>query len=105
MVPFWVSIIIRHLLFRVPQEGTLILTTTHMSGLRTSGLGCTLRLLDPTLVVRSQTLALAPKAETLTQKAQPKTLNTEPEVVGVLLMVVGCSRSRRGRRRLKWLVL
>ena len=31
MVPFWVPIIIRHLLFRVPQKGTLILTTTHIT--------------------------------------------------------------------------
>ena len=30
MVPFWVPIIIRHLLFRVPKRGTIILTTTHM---------------------------------------------------------------------------
>ena len=29
MIPFGVPIIIRHLLFRVPQKGTLILTTTH----------------------------------------------------------------------------
>ena len=32
MAPFWVPIIIRHLLFRVPQKGTLVLTTTHMAG-------------------------------------------------------------------------
>ena len=31
MVPFWVPIITRHLLFRVAQEGTLILTTTHVT--------------------------------------------------------------------------
>ena len=31
MVPFWVPIIIRHLLFRVPKKGTIILTTTHVS--------------------------------------------------------------------------
>ena len=30
MVPFWVLIIIRHLLFRVPQKSTLILKTTHV---------------------------------------------------------------------------
>ena len=30
MVPLGVPIIIRHLLFRVPQKGTLILTTTHI---------------------------------------------------------------------------
>ena len=32
MVPFGVLIIIRHLLFRVPQnkKGTIILTTTHL---------------------------------------------------------------------------
>ena len=30
MVPFWVPIIIRHLLFRVPKKRTPILTTTHM---------------------------------------------------------------------------
>ena len=30
-VSFWVLIIIRHLLFRVPKKGTLILTTTHMT--------------------------------------------------------------------------
>ena len=28
--PFWVPVIIQHLIFRVPQEGTIILTTTHM---------------------------------------------------------------------------
>ena len=28
MVPFWVPIKIRHLLFRVPPKGTIILTTT-----------------------------------------------------------------------------
>ena len=31
MVPFWVPNIIRHLLFRVPKKGTLILTTTHIN--------------------------------------------------------------------------
>ena len=30
MVPFWVLMIIRHLIFRVPQKGAIILTTTHM---------------------------------------------------------------------------
>ena len=30
MVPFWVPIIIRHLLFRVPKKG-LILTTTQLN--------------------------------------------------------------------------
>ena len=31
MVPFWIPIIIRHLiLIRVPKKGTIILTTTHM---------------------------------------------------------------------------
>ena len=30
MVPFWVPIIVRHLIFRVPKKGTLILTTTHI---------------------------------------------------------------------------
>ena len=30
MIPFWVRNIIRHLIFRVPQKGTLVLTTTHM---------------------------------------------------------------------------
>ena len=29
-VPFWVPIIIGHLLFRVPKKGTLILTTTQV---------------------------------------------------------------------------
>ena len=29
MVPFWVPIIIRHLLFRVPKIGNIILTATH----------------------------------------------------------------------------
>ena len=28
--PFWVPLIIRHLLFRVPKKGPLILRTTHM---------------------------------------------------------------------------
>ena len=28
--PFWVLIIIRHLIFRVPQKRTTVLTTTHM---------------------------------------------------------------------------
>ena len=31
MVPFWVPIITRHLLFRVAQKGTLILTTAHVT--------------------------------------------------------------------------
>ena len=30
MVPFWAPNIVRHLIFRVPQKGTLILTPTHM---------------------------------------------------------------------------
>ena len=30
MVPFWIPIIIRQLIFRVPQKGVIILTTTHM---------------------------------------------------------------------------
>ena len=30
MVPFWVPMIIRHLIFRVPRKGTIILTTTHL---------------------------------------------------------------------------
>ena len=29
-VPFWVPIIIRHLLFRGTQKGAIILTTTHV---------------------------------------------------------------------------
>ena len=29
MVKFWIPIIIRHLIFRVPKKGTIILTTTH----------------------------------------------------------------------------
>ena len=33
MIPFGVLIIIRHLIFRVPQKGTLILTTTHIGAL------------------------------------------------------------------------
>ena len=33
MVLFWVPIIIRHLLFRVPKKGTIILTTTHIGGI------------------------------------------------------------------------
>ena len=31
MVPFWFPIIIRHLIFRVPKKGIIILTTTHIS--------------------------------------------------------------------------
>ena len=30
MIPFWVLIVMRHLIFRVPQKGAIILTTTHM---------------------------------------------------------------------------
>ena len=30
MVPSWIPIIIRHLLFRVPKKGTIILATTHL---------------------------------------------------------------------------
>ena len=37
MVPFWVLIIIRHLLFRVPQKGAIILTTTHIEARRAGG--------------------------------------------------------------------
>ena len=36
MVPSWVPIIIRHLLFRLPQKGTVILTTTPMGVQRVS---------------------------------------------------------------------
>ena len=36
MVPFWVPIIIRPLIFRVPQKGTIILITTHVEA-RMSG--------------------------------------------------------------------
>ena len=32
MVRFWVPNIVRHLIFRVPKQGTLILTTTHIEG-------------------------------------------------------------------------
>ena len=31
MVPFWVPNIVRHLIFRVPKKGTIILKTTHMT--------------------------------------------------------------------------
>ena len=31
IVPFWIPIIIRHLIFRVHPKGIIILTTTHMS--------------------------------------------------------------------------
>ena len=30
MVPFWIPIIIRHLIFRVPKKGAIVLTTTHI---------------------------------------------------------------------------
>ena len=30
LVPFWIPIL-RHLIFRVPKKGTIILTTTHIS--------------------------------------------------------------------------
>ena len=30
MVPFWIPIIIRHLIFRAPKKETIILTTTHI---------------------------------------------------------------------------
>ena len=30
MVSFWIPTIIRHLIFRVPKKGTIILTTTHI---------------------------------------------------------------------------
>ena len=33
MVPFWVPIIIRHLISRVPKKGTTILSTTHIVGI------------------------------------------------------------------------
>ena len=32
MVPFWIPIIVRPLIFRVPKKGTIILTTTHIGG-------------------------------------------------------------------------
>ena len=41
MVPFWVPIIKRNVLFRVPQKGTIILTTTRVKAalmLRVRGL-------------------------------------------------------------------
>ena len=31
MAPFWIPIIIRPLIFRVPQKGTIILTTNHLN--------------------------------------------------------------------------
>ena len=34
VVPFWVCSIIRHLVFRGPKEGTMILTTTHILQVR-----------------------------------------------------------------------
>ena len=43
MVPFWIPIIIRPLIFRVPKKGTIILTTTHL-GFRGSGPGWIVRL-------------------------------------------------------------
>ena len=33
MVRYWVTNIIRHLLFRVPKRGTIILRTTHLEGI------------------------------------------------------------------------
>ena len=45
-VPFWVPIIIRHLLFRAPKKGPLILTTTHISAKVVSG---DIRLMDKIL--------------------------------------------------------
>ena len=30
MVPFWIPVIVRHPIFRVPKKGTIILTTSHM---------------------------------------------------------------------------
>ena len=30
MVPLWIPIVIRPLIFRVPKKGTIILTTTHI---------------------------------------------------------------------------
>ena len=46
-VPFWVLNIIRHLIFRVPKKGTLILTTTHMKPY-IEALYLSPRLLNPT---------------------------------------------------------
>ena len=52
MVPFWIPIIVWHLIFRVPQKGTKILTTTHLRswvdflgglGSRVQGLGFRIR--------------------------------------------------------------
>ena len=30
MVPFWIPVIIRHLIFKVPKNSTIILTTIHV---------------------------------------------------------------------------
>ena len=30
MVPFWIPILIRHIIFRVPKKGTKILTSAHL---------------------------------------------------------------------------
>ena len=38
MVPWWVRKIVRHLVFRGPKKKTIILTTTHMGGCRSSSL-------------------------------------------------------------------
>ena len=36
MVPFWVLSIIRHLVFRGPKRGAIILTTTHIHDIATA---------------------------------------------------------------------
>ena len=39
MVPFWVPNTTRHLIFKVPQKGDIILTTTHIRAtIRVQGL-------------------------------------------------------------------
>ena len=40
MFPFWMLVIIRHLIFGVPKKGTIILTTTHMQTSRESCRRC-----------------------------------------------------------------
>ena len=39
MVPSWIPIIIRHLIFRVPKKRTTILTTTHIHTPRSEDAG------------------------------------------------------------------
>ena len=92
MVPFWVPINVRHLLFRVPQKETIILITTHIyivyppnhripkPEARTSYTPSLGKPLNPSTLIEHlqhpQTPLLEPTETPMTKLCNPKPLNT-----------------------------